>query len=237
MLRTVRDNLFSTLFPQPCFGCGAALIRHSLGNACENCWRETKIFEGSEEVCIKCGRPDISARHVRCSQCDGHNYDRARSVGIYSRALQAAVVGLKTQPHIPEKLRSLLVQAFARSEFSDANLIVPVPLSKERRLERGFNQAEIIAESLGKAVGLPVDSHSLVRTKHSAVHRAGMDKKARDMSVRDSFEIFRPKLIDGQNVLLVDDVLTTGATVSYCARTLKKCGATQVNVLTIARAV
>lgn len=237
MLSTVRDSLFSILFPQPCFCCGAALIKHSLGNACENCWGETTIFDASEKLCFKCGRPDISPRQVRCSQCEGHKYDRAGSIGIYSLALQAAIVGLKTQPHIPTKLNSLLIQAFLRCEFSDTTSIVPVPLSKQRRLERGFNQAEIIAENLGNAVGLPVDSHSLVRTKHSGIHRAGMDEKARDTSVRDSFETFRPKLINGQKVLLVDDVLTTGATASYCAKILKKGGATQVNVLTIARAV
>jgi predicted amidophosphoribosyltransferase len=64
-----------------------------------------------------------------------------------------------------------------------------------------------------------------------------MDEKARDLSVKNSFDVARPKLIDGQNVLLIDDVLTTGATASYCAKALKRCGASAVNVLTLARAV
>jgi ComF family protein len=104
-------------------------------------------------------------------------------------------------------------------------------------LERGFNQAQVLAEMLGRHFGISVDSFSLARSKHSPIHRVGMDEKARELSVKDAFSVVRPKLIKGQKILLIDDVLTTGATVSYCAKALKKAGAAEVNVLTLARAV
>ncbi len=237
MFRAVRDNLYSTLFPAVCLCCGASITTPSLGNACADCWNQTNIFDECLPLCNKCGRPEPSASRLKCWQCDGHEYDRARSLGIYSFALKAAVVGLKTQPHLSPKLRQLLAEAFDKNGFADSTLIVAVPLSRQRKLERGFNQAEVIAQALGRTAGISVDAHSLVRTKHSPIHRAGMDEKARDLSVKNSFDVARPKLIDGQSVLLIDDVLTTGATASYCAKALKRCGASAINVLTLARAV
>ena len=237
MLRAVRDHLFTALFPEKCCSCQRALSTHSLGNACEFCWRRSDIFKDTNSLCAKCGRPDVSARKAKCWQCDGHEYDRARSIGIYSFALQAAVVGLKTQPFVSPKLRTLLNESFKVHGFSATTLIIPVPLSKQRKLERGFNQSEVIAEVLGKAWAIPIDAQSLMRTKHSPIHRAGMDEKARDLSVKNSFDVARPKLVEGQTILLVDDVLTTGATASYCAKALKRSGAAEVNVLTVARAV
>jgi ComF family protein len=237
MLFAFRDSLFAALFPQPCFCCDLNLSSASLGNSCGKCWEATEIFDGDTLRCSKCGRPEPTGNRAICRQCESHEYDSAHSVGIYSNALRAAVVGLKTQPYVSRKLARLLLNTFERSGIAPPTMLVPVPLSKQRRLERGFNQAEIIARALVKPFGLRIDSRSLIRTKHAAIHRAGMDEKARDLSVRDSFAVVRPNLVKEQNVLLVDDVLTTGATASYCARALKNAGAVRVDVLTIARAV
>ena len=237
MIRTARDILFSAFFPQPCFCCKSDLTTPSLGNACGSCWSKCEIFDGSQSLCIKCGRPDLTDKRVKCWQCDGHEYDTACSVGVYSFGLRAAVVGLKTEPYISQQLAGLLHKTFERNELADATLIVPVPLSRQRKLERGFNQADVIAQTLAKHSGIPLDTQSLVRTKHSPIHRAGMDEKARDLSVRDSFAVVRPKLFEGKTILLVDDVLTTGSTASYCAKAIKRTGACKVNVLTIARAI
>lgn len=239
LFESARDHLYSTLFPQQCLSCNEQLSTASNGNACDDCWAKTEIFTEAESLCVTCGKPSAasSATRFKCLQCDGHFYDRARSIGIYSYGLRASVIGLKTNPNLARRHTELLLEAFRRSDFLDSTLIVPVPLSKQRAMERGFNQAEVIANSLGRMVDIRIDASSLIRNRHSPIHRVGMDQKARDLSVRDSFEVVRPKLISGQKVLLADDVLTTGATVSYCAKALKKSGATQVNVLTLARAV
>ncbi|MDM7920791.1 MAG: hypothetical protein QUS14_00710 [Pyrinomonadaceae bacterium] len=89
---------------------------------------------------------------------------------------------------------------------------------------------------MSKTTSIPVDENSLVRTRHTPMHRAAMDKKAREKSVEDAFEVRRPKLIDGQHITLVDDIFTSGATAHYCAAKLKESGAATVNVLTIAHA-
>jgi ComF family protein len=172
-----------------------------------------------------------------CRQCDGHFYDSATAIGPYARALEAEVVGLKTVPRISPRTREFLFAAFLNSCVQSTTLIVPVPLSRQRSRERGFNQAEIIAKELAEKFRINIDAGSLVRTNHSPMHRVGMDRKARDLSVKNAFTVARPNLIKGQTILLVDDVYTTGATLSYCSKALKKAGAVRVDVLTLARAI
>jgi len=172
-----------------------------------------------------------------CRQCDSHHYDSASSIGPYDGALKAEVIALKTVPKIASRTRELLFSSYANAGFEISSLIIPVPLSRQRQLERGFNQAEIVANELSNKFHHEVDAGSLVRTNHSPIHRMGMDRKARDLSVKNAFTVARPKLIEGRSILLVDDVYTTGATLSYCAKALKKSGALRVDVLTLARAL
>jgi ComF family protein len=124
-----------------------------------------------------------------------------------------------------------------RSEFSACDLVVPVPLSPQRLADRGFNQAEVIAHAVGKHLNRPVDSGSLVRNKHTPMHRAAMDRKARQRTVENAFSVNRPKLIEGRTILLVDDIYTSGSTASNCAKALKKKGADSVLVFTLARTI
>jgi predicted amidophosphoribosyltransferase len=101
---------------------------------------------------------------------------------------------------------------------------------------RGFNQASIVAQALSKSLRLPVDETSLRRISTSEKYRAGLDARGRMETVSGAFEVRNPRVIAGEIVLLVDDVFTTGATVSACAATLREAGAREVFVLTIARA-
>jgi ComF family protein len=163
------------------------------------------------------------------------SYERAAAVGLYEKALAVTVLQLKTIPHLSSKAAEHLKDTFRSSQIN-ADLIVPVPLSKRRRHERGFNQAEVLAQIVKKSSGIPVDAASLLRTVHTAAHRAGMDAKARERTVKNAFVVKRKNLIEGKNILIIDDVFTTGSTVSACAKVLKKNGAGKVFVLTLARA-
>jgi ComF family protein len=111
-----------------------------------------------------------------------------------------------------------------------------VPLHAKRERERGHNQAAVLARELARATDLELDEYVLARRVHTERHRAGMDARARRESVTGAFEVRAPKQISGRRVLLIDDVFTTGATVSACAAVLKSAGAADVFVLTIARA-
>jgi ComF family protein len=238
VFNVIRDSLLSLVFPQQCKVCNGPVEHMRDGVACADCWAKTRFFDGSEMRCAKCGSwyGDAAApTPVYCHKCDEHNYDRAFALGIYEKALAAAILELKRSPSLPARLRTELSSAGAI--LPNADVLVPVPLSKERRLERGFNQAEIIAYELGKATGIPIDAHSVERHLPTHIHRVGMDDKARELSVRNVFSVKRPNLIAGKRILLVDDVLTSGATASNCAKVLKKHGASEVNIFTLARAV
>jgi ComF family protein len=162
-------------------------------------------------------------------------FTAARACGAYEGALRASVLALKREPHVASRLARLMFETQQRAPLKDATRIVPVPLHPERMRERGFNQAAALAAALARSTGLPLDEWSLVRILHTTRHRAGMDASARRESVQGAFEARRPRLIKGERILLVDDVFTTGATVSACASALKAAGAQEVFVLTVAR--
>ena len=240
MWKILSDPVLSLIYPQECSVCRGEVASSDHGVACSPCWESTKVFNGTETLCTKCGaflfEGGRAAGAATCHRCEDHHYDRAASIGIYEHALSASVLRLKSVPHMPLRLKMLLLAAFARLEPDHDVLLVPIPLSSRRLAERGFNQAGILARMLAKESMLDLDEHSLVRVTHTPMHRVGMDKKARSVTVRDAFEVVRPKLIEGRRILLIDDVFTSGETGSACADVLKRRGAAMVEVLTIARA-
>lgn len=239
MLTKVLDSLLTVFYPQVCQNCGASVENYELGAACRKCWQKTRIFTGKETVCHKCNKfqseKETNAQTF-CHQCDAHFYERARAAGLYENALHVSVLNLKREPFVSKNLRKTFIEAFEKSDFQDADLIVPIPLSKKRLLERGFNQAAVLAKILSDASAIKLDELSLLRKIHTPIHRAGMDNKARELTVKNAFEVTRPNLINGKKILLIDDVFTSGATASACAKVLKKVGADEVYVLTLARA-
>ena len=134
-------------------------------------------------------------------------------------------------------LGALLVEAMdGRLPMGGPALLVPVPLHPRRERERGFNQASLLARRLGRAWRVPVRDDVLVRAV-ATPSQTELDAKARRANVRDAFRLRRPDLVAGRHVLLVDDILTTGATLSECARSLRGGGAAVVGALTVARVV
>jgi ComF family protein len=145
------------------------------------------------------------------------------------------VLELKREPHVAAHLGRLMLAALQREPINSADLIIPVPLHPSRERERGFNQAALLARALSRLSKLPRDEYSVVRRVHTERHRAGMDSRARRESVAAAFAVRHADAIAAKRVLLIDDVFTTGATVSACAAVLKDAGAEDVFVLTLAR--
>jgi ComF family protein len=198
-------------------------------------------------MCPRCGRPFVSAaavegiEHPLCHGCRQgmYDFDFARSYGAYSSPMARAVVMLKYQRVTPlagwfaGKLVPL-VRASA-AQFA-ADVIVPVPLHRARERERGYNQAELIARALSKHLRLPCRSHLLVRTRPRP-EKQRLTVRERWQSVRNAFDMRAGAQVDKLRVLLLDDVLTTGATLDACSRALRDAGAAYVAALTVARAM
>lgn len=235
------DATLAIVYPQACAVCGDSVESRDVGVACASCWETTHLFSELETICAKCGRvspgtiAEDKKHQVSCGLCKDDAFTAARSCGFYEGALRACLLELKRKPHVPRNLARLLAAGCRRRPLAKATVIIPVPLHPERERERGFNQAAILARSVARSTGLPVDDHSLVRLIHTNRHRTGMDARARRESVAGAFAVKSPRLIKGQHILLVDDVFTTGATVSACSAALLAAGAEEVFVLTVAR--
>jgi Predicted amidophosphoribosyltransferases len=160
MFTFLTDPLLSLIYPQSCVTCGFSVEEHRNGVSCNDCWSQTHIFTGSETLCAKCGafiQDKLNAKPTFCGDCGSQSFDSAHAVGIYEKALAAAILRLKKDPHIPATLQEHLAMGLNRIKLAKGTVIVPVPLSAKRRLERGFNQAESIAECIAKETGFRVE--------------------------------------------------------------------------------
>ena len=256
-LKRLRDGFVSIAYPASCHICSRPIESIEDGVVCSPCWNDettTKLLE-SCAICVKCGAPfspgsqpilkesssEAGAEHSPhghrcCGVCTAAPFTLARACGVYTGGLEASILFLKTYPHICDRLRRILRQTVrSHREALAADVIIPVPLHRLRERLRGFNQAKLIAKSVAEELGLEVDDRTLLRTKHTERHRAGMDAIDRRRSVEGAFEVVRPRRIEGAAVLLVDDLYTTGSTLISATAALLSAGACRANVLTIAR--
>jgi competence protein ComFC len=189
------------------------------------------------QSCRICGRSVERRRYgVVCETCWKTQIftNEDGSIGWYEGGLRETVLVLKRQPYLPAYVVELIGEA--SKSFAGVTRVVPVPLHEERLRSRGFNQAAIIAREMSRDLGVPLDEISLVRVSSSEKHRTGLDAKGRWDSVAKAFTVRYPRLIAGENILLVDDVFTTGATVRACETALENAGAKSVLIMTLARA-
>jgi len=240
LLRTVVEPILSVILPEQCRVCVARECDLAGGVVCEQCWQSAQVFTNETPLCSKCGILLASPSRLsqsRCRNCDEKVFDRAFACGVYDGALASTMIALKERPLIPRRLTRLIDSTLERVRDLDLDILIPVPLSKKRELERGFNQAEKIARVVSRYLKMSVIDSALQRTVHTPLHRAGMDDRARELTVAKAFSVSNTDAIRGKDILLVDDVLTSGATADACAAILKKNGASSVTVFTVARAV
>jgi ComF family protein len=235
MRRALRPVLDFALPPR-CPGCGVVVAAdHSF---CLPCWNALGLLSGP--ACAVCAEPLELALHddARCGAClaDPPPFDRLRAAVTYGPIARALALKLKygRRPGVARTM-AVPLRRVAAGLLDDA-LVAPVPLHRRRLWWRGYNQAALIARTLVPADALALDL--LVRTRATAPLR-GMGRAGRSRTVAGAFRLnpaWRDR-VRGARIALVDDVYTTGATVSACARVLKRAGAAEVTVLCWARVV
>ncbi len=233
-MTTAADALVALVFPQGCHVCGNAVLRRADGVACAACWSDPKVtpLYSDRKVCDRCGEPGAG----RCTPCLPSEITAARAAGAYAGALRAALLDLKERPRACRRLADLLAGVWRReAALRGADLVVPVPLHPERLAARGHNQALVLAEGLARREKLELSASALRRVRETGRRRGGLGREARAESVSRAFRA-APRLVAGRSVLVVDDLLTTGATLVACARALRDAGARDVVALTAARA-
>jgi ComF family protein len=242
ILEAGSDAVLLLLAPQVCRQCGAWVERQADGTACRACW-EAWFAEQSRyrPGCHRCRRwvaadATMVQPQKQCAQCANWSLTWARSGGVYTGALRTALLTLKHTPRLPTPLVQLLHATWhEQSVLHTSDILVPIPLAPRRERARGYNQAVRLAEAVAQVARRPVVTEALARVIETYPHRAGLDARARRQALEGAFRVIRPRLIANRRVLLVDDVLTSGATLDTAARALLAAGAAEVSALTAAR--
>lgn len=222
--------------PPRCPACGVSVARdHQI---CLDCWRQFAFLAGSK--CLCCGEPFAFDRgpDTICGQCLANppHFDGVRAAVRYDELSARLVIRLKYGGRlgIADLISSHMERLITEQDVPE--LIIPVPLHRTRLWRRGFNQSALIARGISRGLGCPVASDLLIR-KHATPPLKKMSTAQRFQTVRNAFEVTakgHPELPD-KEILLVDDVFTSGSTVNACARVLKTAGAKKVIVLCWAR--
>ena len=235
--RSLAEAAIATVFPPVCHGCGIIMSRH--GGLCARCWTEVRFIE--RPYCEVTGQPFdhdrgeglVSAAAI----ADPPDYHKARAVALYDGPARKLVQALKFSDRTD--LAPMMAEWMVRSgrELLDESVVIlAVPLHRRRLFGRAYNQSGELARAVSHLSGQPLAPGTLIRRK-ATKPQVGLGRTARIANLSGAFRVepSRAPAIAGKRVLLVDDVLTTGATVNAAAKVLLRAGAAQVCVLTFAR--
>ncbi|MBP5177372.1 MAG: ComF family protein [Clostridia bacterium] len=199
-------------------------------NFCPDCFKSLTFISG--EVCDRCGRKTL--KHVyACPSCRGTAVDLSRSVFVYSGGAETLIKLLKYggRRYLAEVMAEYMAKIYVRDFFAP-DIITFVPMTDKELFQRGFNHSRLLAEYLAKYTNN--EAIGLLYKKFDTPNQAGLDFDERSKNLKGSFAAVDKKSIKGKKILVVDDVLTTGATSGEIASVLKSCGASSVYLLTFA---
>lgn len=231
--------MIEAVFPSGiyCICCGSMIDGSRPYALCDACAR--KIHWINERSCSVCGKalPDTYMKD-RCYDCleTEHSFKRGFSCMTYGLVERGMILDCKYngKGYMGRKFGEIMYDRL-ECEDIDADIIIPVPLSRERRKRRGYNQSEIMAREFSRLSGIPADTDILVRDRDTAPLRS-MDPIERAASLEGAFSVRKGsgEKIKGKRILLIDDIYTTGATFDECSRTLTEAGAGEVYVMSLA---
>lgn len=236
------STLLNVLFPSRCPVCDAQSDSHEHNPLCAACWQGIKPYAGP--ACLRCALPTASPQTMHCEACLARPpaFSQIVCYGIYEGALKEAIHLFKFGKlrRLAKPLGQLLEAAYSTTFSKDTqggplfDGIIPVPLSSAGLREREFNQAALLGLQLSRRLGIPLLLDKLEKSRETPP-QAALHRKERMKNIKNAFRVSGD--VQGKRVLLLDDVVTTSATVGECARVLKTAGAQGVTVLALARSM
>jgi ComF family protein len=234
-LKRLGASLLEFFLPRLCLFCGTAVGEAATVAVCAEC--QGHIEWVASPICTCCGRvfaaPDGADRLCGDCQAEPPPFRRARAAVLYKEPITQAITRFKfarQMAYLPV-MHSWLQHPLCLDLVEDADLLVPVPLHPRRLKSRGFNQSLLLA---GAFPDVSLGRETVVRVRHT-VPQVGLKPRERQDNVKGAFAVPDPAAVKGKNVVLIDDLFTTGSTVKECAKALLRVGARQVEVLTVAR--
>ncbi len=225
------NTFLNLLFPQSCPLCNSPSVNHKTAPICPLCWENITPYNGP--LCNRCGRPLVSDKSIICGECitDEPFFKHTKYYGLYEGGLKEAIKLLKY--HGIKRLSGPLSDLFFQLQLPSVDVIIPVPLYEKGLRERGFNQSALLARHLSKRLKIPVVINSLIKNRDTQP-QATLNAEERKRNVRGAFIVKNEEAIYKKDIMLIDDVLTTGATIMECSKVLKKAGAGDIYVITLA---
>lgn len=237
-LRAMLGSLADLLLPPVCIACRRRVESHGL--LCGDCWGGIEFI--APPICARLGVPLPYETGEPClsaaALANPPRYDRARAVARYAGTMRDLIQSFKYgDRHEGVPLFGRWLAGAGAELLAEADMLVPVPLYRARLWSRRFNQSALLAREVGKLSGVSVDCFLLARVRRTEA-QVGLTASQRRKNVAGAFRVTRDRaFLRGKRILLVDDVITTGATAEACARTLKRAGAGSVDVLALAHAL
>ncbi len=236
----ILQQIIDLFLPPRCINCGKILSKEE--GLCKECADKIDFIKG--QVCYKCGFPlyeekDDNSHQKLCPSCikkKRHPFRLMRSAFSYDDFSKKMILGLKFEDKTENAKIFASWLLYAGKDIFDlgADVLIPVPLHRLRLLQRKYNQSALIAKELSKLTGIKTDFISLIKSKHTKP-QIKFNGRLRIKNIKDAFKVKFPENISGKRVVIIDDVITTGATVYECIKALKKAGAKSVDVLSVSR--
>ena len=229
----VLDFILDLIYPPKCMICDDIIQIKEPKWICKSC---VGILEYvSEPICEKCGVPTEEEKSL-CTSCVNKDFSFCRNYSPYEYegAVRAIIHKFKygNNPQFGKGFAKLIVDKYGKEFFSEIDILIGVPMHKKKIRKRGFNQADILATEIGKLTGVESSKKVLIRKKNTKA-QSSLTPRARRNNLKDAFEVNKNIDIKSKNIMIVDDIYTTGSTLEACSAILLKNGAKVVNGLTL----
>ena len=224
------EHFLDLIFPKTCGYCEKITLNN--GYICNEC-REKYIYE-FQNKCKLCGKTTYNIYDI-CNECIGKRiyYSSLRYVTFYEDIMKQRITEYKffEKKYLSHFFAEIILNNVEKFE---ADLLIPVPIGKKRKLERGYNQSDLIAKELAQKWDIKFEPNVLKKVKETP-KQSKLTARERQKNIKNAFEVIDLDRVKGKKVILFDDIFTTGATVNEISRLLIKCGANAVNIIVIAR--
>lgn len=226
-MKKADEKILDLLYPPRCPICDKVILPKD--NICPACRK--KIHTTAEPVCMKCGKPLSNERKEYCFNCGKRNYNftQGKALWIYEKEVKMSVYRFKYQNkrEYGKVYASEIVKRYGGwIENKKIQAIIPIPLHRNRKRKRGYNQAEVLAKEIGRILDLPVDTKLLIRVRDTKPQKM-LDDAERKNNLKKAFKITE-NIVQLNHILLIDDIYTTGSTLDAAASALKAAGVRHV---------
>ncbi len=235
MINELWDGIINTIYPRRCPVCANALPLTQIKELiCKECKPKLTYISGSR--CFKCGKPLEGENEEYCYDCTKkqHIYERGMAVWAYDEYIKKSMYLFKyhNQREYADFYGKEIARLYGRQiKMWDCQALIPVPLYKDKYKIRGYNQAFLIADRIGKELNIKVDDEILLRVKSTKAQKE-LDDKERYNNLKNAFQIGKND-VQYKRVIVIDDIYTTGATIDSCAKVLKEAGVLKVYYLSV----